>query len=189
MIEVVSPPPRLELFAREEVEGWMTWGHGIELPPQEQDIEEPKRPRYWLTPEERWAWIKRELVPKGRRLIDVCPYPLPEGFNALDMDWSTLGLRRGDYVLLNMPFRPSDIQNVGDEKVGPTAFVRRAISECKRLGCGLIAFYPTPLSVNLLLEAGAEPESLDSLAFEEVETGEPDPSPRPVTMFVLPAPE
>ena len=135
------------------------------------------------------AWIKRTYVPKDRRLVDVCPkHPLPDGFNALDMDWSTLGLRRGDYVLLNMPFRPSDIENVGDERVGPTAFVRKAISECQRLGCGLIAFYPTPLAVNLLLEAGAEAESLDRLAFEEVETGEPDPSPRPVTMFVLPAP-
>ena len=69
--------------------------------------------------------------------------------------------------------------------------MRKAISECQRLGAGLIAFYPTPLSVNLLLEAGAEAQSFDEgrIAFEEVETGEPDPSPRPVTMFVLPAPK
>ena len=29
MIEEVSPPPRLELFSRKEVEGWVTWGNQI----------------------------------------------------------------------------------------------------------------------------------------------------------------
>jgi len=36
MFETVSPPPRLELFARREIDGWFTWGHEVARPLRDQ---------------------------------------------------------------------------------------------------------------------------------------------------------
>jgi N6-adenosine-specific RNA methylase IME4 len=46
MIERTSPGPRLELFARHEVEGWLTWGHEVATPVMEQKFREnQQRPK------------------------------------------------------------------------------------------------------------------------------------------------
>jgi N6-adenosine-specific RNA methylase IME4 len=40
LIEQMSPPPRLELFARQPVDGWVLWGNQIERGMFDQDIKE-----------------------------------------------------------------------------------------------------------------------------------------------------
>ena len=72
--------------------------------------------QYWLTPPEQYAAYKREFGFD----FDPCPYPKPDGFDSLTMDWG-----RSSYV--NPPFRKND-----GGGFGPTAWVRKAIEENKK---------------------------------------------------------
>jgi hypothetical protein len=70
-------------------------------------------------------------------LFDPCPYPPPPGFNGLDIAFE-------EWNLVNCWFNPDDIENVGDERVGPTELVKKAISEFKQHGRNSLVLLPTP---------------------------------------------
>lgn len=125
--------------------------------------------RFWIMPPDLFDRLNAEF----RFDFDPCPCPRPAGFDGLIMPWG-----RSNFV--NPPFRRKD----GFNNAGPTAFVRKAIAECG-LGKTSVLVLPTQSYVNLLLGAGAELRSMGRIRWLEVDTGEPCPSPSPITAFVL----
>lgn len=125
--------------------------------------------RYWLTPPEIFGPLHAEF----NFDFDPCPCPRPDGYDSLAVPWG-----RMSYV--NPPFRPHD----GVNGQGPTAFVRKAISEHAQ-GRGSVLLIPTQSYVNLLLEAGAEARSMGRVRWLEASTGEPMKGPSPITAFIL----
>lgn len=126
------------------------------------------RKRFWKTPPEVLNAINKEFGVTD----DMCPYPKPEGFDALNMPWGAVNF-------VNPPFHKSD-----GGGYGPTAFARKAIEEHK-LGKKSILIIPTQSYVNLLLEEGAEVRSMGRIRWLECETDEVCKSPSPITMFIL----
>lgn len=126
--------------------------------------------RYWLMPPELYAALNDEFIFD----FDPCPFPLPEEFNGLTVDW-------GQMNFVNPPFRRAD----GHHDAGPTAFVRKAIAE-QKLGRSSVLVLPTQSYVNLLLEAGAKAWSIGRIKWLEVDSKKPMPGPSPITAFFLP---
>jgi hypothetical protein len=124
---------------------------------------------YWITPPD----LMKKLEDEFHFDFDPCPYPLPEGWDALTMDWGAVNH-------CNPPFRRFDNPN----GLGPTAFVRKAIEENKK-GKTVVLTIPTQSYVNLLIEAGAELRSLGRVRWLEKDSGEAWKSPSPITAFIL----
>lgn len=125
-------------------------------------------PRYWLIPPEQYAALSQEF----QFDFDPCPYPRPEGFDGLTVDW-------GNMNWVNPPFRRTE----GNE-VGPTAFVHKAIEQAEK-GRSSVLILPVQSYVPLLLEAGAELRSAGRTRFLEVDTKAPLPSPSPTIYAIL----
>ena len=136
----------------------------------------PPAKRFHLSPPELIALLDR-LFPDG--WSDMCPHPLPEGFDSLAMErWL---ITKPGY--LNPPFHPKDELHGR----GPAAFVRKMIEQHELLDISMAIAMPTWESINLLLAAGAIPIPLGRLPWRDVETGEPSPHPTHSTLFVLPS--
>jgi hypothetical protein len=113
---------------------------------------------YWLTPPALFESLRLEF----NFTLDVCPYPLPNGFDGLTMDWG-----KSNYC--NPPFG-SIIHN--GKKKGPTAWARKAIEENKK-GKNVVMVYPVPKWVLMLLDHGAEVRNLGDVKWCATEDGEP----------------
>lgn len=100
---------------------------------------------YWLTPTD----LMKRLDGEFGFTFDPCPYPKPDEFDGLTIDWGS-----SNYV--NPPFG-SIIQN--GKKKGPTAWARKAIEE-HRKGKSVVMVYPIPKWILMLLESGAEIRNL-----------------------------
>jgi len=124
--------------------------------------------KYWLTPPKLYEELDREF----HFDFDPCPYPRPEGYNSL-----VLPSGRMNYC--NPPFRKKD-GNIH----GPTAFVRKAISEQAK-GNSTVLLIPAQSYINLLLESGAELRSAGRTRFLEIDTKEPLPGPSPTILAIL----
>lgn len=124
--------------------------------------------RYWLTPEDRYAELNKEF----NFDFDPCPFPLPAGYNGLEVEWG-----KSNYV--NPPFRKEDC--VGG---GMTAFIHKAIKE-NRQGKQVVLILPVFAHINLLLEAGAEMRSAGRFPFLDTETRKPSSHPHPAALFIL----
>jgi hypothetical protein len=83
--------------------------------------------------------------------FDPCPYPRPDGFDGLTAEWG-----QSNYV--NPPFK------------GPTAWVRKAISEHKK-GKRVVFVFPIDKWVLMLLEAGAKVRNLRDVKWCAIEDG------------------
>jgi hypothetical protein len=125
--------------------------------------------KFWLTPPAMYKSLHGEFDFD----FDPCPYPLPDGFNGLTIEW-------GDSNYVNPPFRRSDGQHGG----GPTAFIRKAI-EYQRDGKSSVIVINTMSFINMLLEAGAECRSMGRVRWLDCETGKPWASPANTTAFIL----
>ena len=112
--------------------------------------------RYWLTPPE------LEVFREGK--WDPFPYPLPEGWDALQLKW-----QKPWYA--NPPFAQY------------TRFVRKAIEEG---GPGILVG-PCPDAIALLLDAGAEYIGCGRFAWLEVTTKKPMPHPGTSAIWQLPS--
>lgn len=113
--------------------------HQSQLPPAENKFhvgngDDGKH--YWLTPPELYAELDAEFAFD----FDPCPFPLPEGFDGLTCEWG-----RSNYV--NPPF--GSIIHQGRKK-GPTAWVRKAIEECRK-GKRVVLVYPVDKWVLMLM--------------------------------------
>jgi hypothetical protein len=91
---------------------------------------------YWLTPPELYAELDAEFAFD----FDPCPFPLPEGFDGLTCEW-------GKSNFVNPPF--GSIVHQGKKK-GPTAWVRKAIEECRK-GKRVVLVYPIDKWVLMLM--------------------------------------
>jgi hypothetical protein len=100
---------------------------------------------YWLTPPDVYARLDGEFS----FTFDPCPHPLPQGFDGLTADWGA-----SNYV--NPPF--GSIIHKGKKK-GPTAWVRKAITEQEN-GKTVVLVYPIDKWILMLLRAGAEVRNL-----------------------------
>ena len=122
--------------------------------------------KYWITPPE----VYNPLAQEFHFDFDPCPYPKPEGYNSILVDW-------GKSNFVNPPFHRY-------HGVGPTAFVRKAIDE-QANGKQTVLLLPTQSYVNLLIEAGAELRSMGRVRWLHTETKMPSKSPSPITAFIL----
>ena len=124
--------------------------------------------KHWITPPELYERLDREF----HFDFDPCPYPKPEGYNSLIVPW-------GQMNYCNPPFRKTD-----GNSHGPTAFVRKAITE-QAEGKSTVLLLPVQSYVNLLLEAGAELRPAGRTKFLEVDTKEPLKGPSPTFIAIL----
>lgn len=104
---------------------------------------------YWITPPELIHQLQKEF----NFDFDACPYPRPEGFDGLTSDW-------GFSTYVNPPFS------------GPTAWVRKAISEQSK-GKDVVFVFPIYKWIHMLLEAGAEVRNLKDVHWCSIEDGKP----------------
>jgi len=132
---------------------------------------------YWLTPHE----VYNKMNDEFHFDFDPCPYPKPEGFDGLTIEWG-----QSNYV--NPPF--GAIVYEDGKKRGATAWARKCIEEFKK-GKRVVMVYPIDKWVLMLLDAGAKVRNLKDVQWEAIEdraahkgTG------RHIAMFILdPDPE
>jgi len=124
---------------------------------------------YWLTPPKLLKQIRKEFG----EFFDPCPYPRPEGFNGLEVEWGAT-----NYV--NPPFQKV-IEN--GKRIGFSDWIRKALQE-QRKGKTSLLVYPQFSWFHLLLTAKAEMRSLG-----EVKWLAPDGTVKkrsvPIVMFIL----
>lgn len=126
---------------------------------------------YWLTPPDLMA----DLDARYHFDFDACPYPLPEGFDGLTVEW-------GSSTYVNPPF--GSILHQGRKK-GATAWVRKAIAEHQK-GKRVVLVYPVDKWILMLLAAGAEVRNLGDVRWLSIEDGTPGRGTgRHIACFVL----
>lgn len=117
---------------------------------------------YWLTPPDLYTALQAEFGFD----FDPCPWPRPEGFDGLLVEWG-----QSNYV--NPPFN------------GPTAWVKKAIREY-RSGKKVVFVFPIDKWVHMLLAEGAEVRNLKDVRWHATEDGSEGPGTgRWVAAFVL----
>jgi hypothetical protein len=121
---------------------------------------------YWRTPKA----LYDELDAEFHFDFDPCPYPRPDGFDGLTVEWG-----RSNYV--NPPFGSVLVEIVNkkgvkvQKKMGVTAWVRKAIEEYKK-GKLVVLVYPIDKWVLMLLAViGAEVRNLGDVKWEAIEDG------------------
>ena len=138
----------------------------------DQDTDSLDSGRFWLTPPEVKGMIEREFG----KFWDACPHPLPDGHDALAMDWP----EDEDVIYLNAPFaKKGELHGRG-----LIEFARKAVAE-HRKGKTVLMAMPIRSVTNMLLAAGAEVRPLGRIAWLDVETGKPWPSPGYSALFIL----
>lgn len=126
---------------------------------------------YWLTPPELLESLRREF----NFDFDACPYPLPEGFDGLTMNW-------GSSSYVNPPF--GSIMHEGRKK-GPTAWARKCLEQFKQ-GKDVVMVYPIDKWVLMLLEHCKEVRNLGDVKWHSIEDNTPGPGVgRHVACFIL----
>ena len=123
---------------------------------------------YWLTPPELLESLEKEF----HFDFDPCPFPRPDGFNSLIIDW-------GKRNFVNPPFKKID---------GPfgaaSAFVKKAIVEAEKGNLSVIIL-PISWSLHLLMEAGAEIRYIGPVYWINTQTGEKGHRKRPQVIGIL----
>ncbi len=132
---------------------------------------------YWLTPKEVYEPLNEEF----KFDFDPCPYPKPEDFDGLEIEWGS-----SNYV--NPPFGSIIHQGKNDKKPkkkGATAWVRKAIEESKK-GKKVVLVYPIDKWILMLLEQGAEVRNLKDIKWLAIEDGSPGKGTgRHIACFIL----
>jgi len=127
---------------------------------------------YWLTPTKMMDQLQLEFSFD----FDACPYPKPDGFDGLSMDWG-----RSTYV--NPPF--GSIIGADGKKKGPTAWAKKAIAEYKK-GKDVVMVYPIDKWILMMIDAGAEVRNLGDVRWCATEDGSEGPGiGRYVAQFIL----
>jgi hypothetical protein len=121
---------------------------------------------YWLTP-----WDAPEFVALAAEFgpfdFDPCPFPLPAGFDGLTAEW-------GQRNYVNPPFGSIAPPSGKGRKLGPTAWVRKAISEAQK-GKLVVLVYPVDKWLLMLTKAilgdHAEIRNLGDVKWKATEDG------------------
>lgn len=117
---------------------------------------------YWLTPPE----LMEKLQDEHDFDFDACPYPKPDNFDGLTIDW-------GCSTYANIPFGSilhQDIKTGKWKKKGPTAWMRKAIEEYKK-GKKVVIVYPVDKWILMMIEAGAKITNLGDIRWCATEDG------------------
>ena len=127
---------------------------------------------YWLTPPELYASLHAEFAFD----FDPCPWPKPDGFDGLTCEW-------GQSSFVNPPFGSIVHQA---RKKGPTAWVRKAITEWRK-GKRVVLVFPLDKWVLEILAAiGAKVRNLGDVRWCAIEDGTPGPGTgRHIAAFIL----
>jgi hypothetical protein len=86
--------------------------------------------------------------------FDACPHPKPETFDGLTCEW-------GQSTYANIPF--GSVIHEG-KKRGPTAWIRKAITEHKK-GKRVVLVYPIDKWILMILAAGAKVRNLGDVRY------------------------
>jgi hypothetical protein len=126
---------------------------------------------YWLTPPDLMAELQSEFDFD----FDACPYPRPDDFNGLSREW-------GKSTYANIPF---GTLSENGKKIGPTAWVRKAIEENKK-GKRIVLLYPIDKWILMMLAAGAKVRNLGDVRWCAIEDGSQGKgSGRHIAAFIL----
>ena len=104
---------------------------------------------YWLTPPEIYEQLDNEF----HFDFDPCPYPRPEGFDGLEVNWG-----KSNYV--NPPFN------------GPTRWVRKSIEEYRK-GNRVVFVFPIDKWIHYLLGEDVEIRNLGDIRWLATEDRQP----------------
>ncbi len=120
--------------------------------------------KFWVIPPEIIEPLRKEF----NFDFDPCPFPRPEGFDGLSIEW-------GKSNWVNPLFGQ-----------GITAWVRKVIAEQEK-GKTSVVILPLDNWVKLFMDAGAEIRVIGKHRWINQETGESRPSSRPSFLFILKA--
>lgn len=120
---------------------------------------------YWITPPDMMERLNNEF----HFDFDPCPYPRPEGFDGLEVDW-------GKSNWVNPPFTGM-IKEPGKKKIGPMAWARKALLE-KEKGNSSVLIFPIyqVRVISFLEDKGAEVRYFGKVRWLAVEDGLPNPT-------------
>lgn len=151
--------------------------HQSQLPPSENKFHTGNGDdgkHYWLTPPK----LMEELQSEFNFTFDPCPFPKPDDFDGLTAEW-------GESNYVNPPF--GSIMHQGKKK-GPTAWMRKAISENKK-GKRVVIVYPVDKWLLMMLAAGAKVRNLGDVKWMPTEGGdEGKGTGRHIACFILEKP-
>lgn len=128
---------------------------------------------YHLTPAAYWKDIQKRYP----GIVDILPYPRPEGYDALTAPWPKMGYA-------NIPFGTT-IDPVTGKKKGPTAWARRGIAEQAK-GNSTLYVFPVDYFFYLLIKAGAVITPRGPVSWVATEDGSSQPSGRNIVEIFLP---
>ncbi len=109
---------------------------------------------YWLTPPD----LMQKLNDEFHFDFDPCPYPRPEDFNGLEVEWG-----QSNYV--NPPF-------IGGPGNGPSAWARKAIAESEK-GKRVVMVFPVDKWILRLSDVAREVRNLKDVRWCATEDGTP----------------
>lgn len=118
---------------------------------------------YWVSPPE---LIRRVDEILGAGWYDPCPFPRPDGFDGLTIDWP-------DRSYINAPFGR-----------GTMAWTRKAIAENAK-GKTVLMLWPWRTHFAALVEAGAKVIPIGRPRFLAMEDMSVQPRPGPCALFLL----
>jgi hypothetical protein len=128
---------------------------------------------YWLSPASYWAAVQKRYP----GIVDVLPYPRPEGYDALTAPWTKK-------AYANIPFGTT-IDPITGKKVGLTAWARKIIAEQAKGNTTVIPF-PMDYGFHLLVNAGAKFRSVGRIPWVATEDGSSQPSGRLIMEIEVP---
>lgn len=120
---------------------------------------------YWITPDELMQTLKAEF----HFDFDPCPFPRPDGFDGLEVDW-------GKSNWVNPPFTGM-AKEPGKKKIGPMAWARKALAEQAKGKLSVLIFPIYQVRVISFLEDhGAEMRYAGKIRWLAVEDLTPNPT-------------
>ena len=133
---------------------------------------------YWLMPSEKLEELDKEF----HFDFDPCPFPRPDGFDGLEVDW-------GKSNWVNPPFTGM-AKEKGKRKIGPMAWARKALAEQERGNQSVLIFPIYQVRVISFLEDhGAEIRYYGKIRWISVEDMTPNPvdssSIQPCVLLIL----
>ena len=130
---------------------------------------------YWLTPNSVWEFIERVFLVKREEIFDPCPYPRPEGYSGLEIDWEP-------FSYVNQPF--GQLRENG-KRVGATAWWRK-IKEENLKGNWVVFVFPVHgWLLDAMMFCGASVYNLGSVKWLATEDGSEAKGSSPIALFVL----
>lgn len=120
---------------------------------------------YWLMPPDKMKTLQDEF----NFDFDPCPFPRPEGFDGLEVDW-------GKSNWVNPPFTGM-AKLPGKRKIGPMAWARKALAEKEKGNTSVLIFPIYQVRVISFLEDHkAEIRYFGKVKWLAVEDGSPNPA-------------